>query len=317
MKKLLTLLSFSSIVCCHFVGAQSTGINNVLPNKYAALDIQSAGTLNQGILIPRLKANAKSSFGYGSSEQGMIIYGADTDSLYYWTGYSWRTLQPASAPPSGPWTKTSTNVELTTPSDNVGIGVLPAGTKLEIRGADASPTYLALRITNSLANTLMTVSNAGDIAFPTLAGPGNVLADGNGKLTLNKSAFRAYIPTNQNMNGVTQVANFTSEVFDINGDYDPTAKQFTAPAAGIYNFSWCVYFYSVAPANAYCYARLMVNGGVVDYGLVVAGGLYDPVRGNRTIKLNAGDKVSISANAPSGELSSLNYYSDFSGFRVF
>lgn len=186
MKKQLTLIACSLYICYHQAHAQSTGINNVSPNKYAALDIQNASGINQGILIPRLKSSGKSGFGYGATEQGMIMYGADTDSLYYWTGSKWLTVQPASAPPIGPWTKAGSNVEVTSLYDNVGIGVTPAGTKLEIRGIDASPTYLALRITNSLAKTLMTVSNAGDISFPALVGKGVVIANSLGALSVKK-----------------------------------------------------------------------------------------------------------------------------------
>jgi hypothetical protein len=163
---------------------QSAGVNTVTPNNNAALDIQNFPSKNQGLLIPRMPASAKSTFGLGTADKGMIFYGSDTDSIYYWTGIKWVTVQLASAPASGPWTRSSPNVQLTNTSDNVGIGVLPSGTKFEIRGIDATPTNLALRITNSTAATLMTVSNNGDIAFPLLGGPGIVTTNTAGKLTL-------------------------------------------------------------------------------------------------------------------------------------
>jgi len=186
MKKQLPLLVFSLCICCHFVEAQSTGINNTSPNPNAALDIQSANGLNQGLLIPRLKSNAKASFGYGVSDKGMIFYGGDTDSIYYWTGTKWITLQPATTPVIGLWQKTGSNVGLVTLSDNVGIGTAPSGAKFEIRGVDATVSNWAMRITNSAVEPLMTVNNAGDVAFPTLVGPGIVKTNAAGLLSVKK-----------------------------------------------------------------------------------------------------------------------------------
>jgi hypothetical protein len=175
----VALLSFDSTVF-----GQTTGINSPTPNINAALDIQNYNSKNQGVLIPRMPAATKNTFGLGTADKGMIFYGSDTDSIYYWTGNKWVTVQLASTPPSGPWTRSSPNVLLTNASDNVGIGVLPSGTKFEIRGIDATSTNLAFRITNSTTATLMSVSNAGDIVFPTLAGPGVVTANSGGRLSV-------------------------------------------------------------------------------------------------------------------------------------
>ncbi len=174
------LCSFSLFCVAAF--AQSTGINTTAPNTNAALDVQNASTRNQGLLIPRMPATTKSTFGLGTGDKGMIFYGSDTDSIYYWTGTKWVTLQLVSTSASEPWTRTGTNVQLTTASDYVGIGVLPSGTKFEVRGIDATPTNLAFRITNSATTTLMTVSNAGDIAFPQIVGPGVATISAAGKL---------------------------------------------------------------------------------------------------------------------------------------
>lgn len=165
---------------------QTIGINTLTPNTNAALDIQNKTGSNQGLLIPRLPAAVKATFGLGAADKGMIFYGSNTDSIYYWTGTKWLTLATASAPVASIWSKTSGMVHLSTLNDNVGMGVSAGSAKLELRGIDATPTNLALRITNSSAATLMTVSNVGDIAFNTLVGPGTVVASANGSLSVKK-----------------------------------------------------------------------------------------------------------------------------------
>jgi hypothetical protein len=102
MNKLIFLFFALIFVGGRVCSQNSTGINNSNPNTKASLDIGAIG--NQGLLIPRLASTAKASFALTSSDKGMLFYGTDTDSIYYWTGTKWRSLAAnTSTSPSNFW----------------------------------------------------------------------------------------------------------------------------------------------------------------------------------------------------------------------
>ena len=158
------------------VYSQSTGINTLTPSSKAALDVVASG--NQGMLIPRISDSQR--LAIFAPPIGLICYSTTDNLIWYYNGSNWVTL-PNSATNS--WTKSGSNVQLTTPTNNVGIGVTPAA-KLEVRGADATTTNFALRISNSTPTNLMTIDNAGNVTIPDLVGPGVVQADASGTLSV-------------------------------------------------------------------------------------------------------------------------------------
>lgn len=106
--------------------AGSVGINNPAPNVSSILDINST---NKGILVPRLTTAEMN--GIATPANGLFIYNTDSTAFCYYNGTVWKKIISAEGIGSFPWTKTS-SVQLTSPSDSVGIGTANPQAKLHI-----------------------------------------------------------------------------------------------------------------------------------------------------------------------------------------
>lgn len=89
------------------------------------------------------------------------------------TGGNWTPVTPTVAP-TGPWQKVSTNVSLVTNSDNVGIGVVTPGAKLDVAGSSTT-TGSILNITNTNASnpspiTIINSNGGSDVLTVTQTG---------------------------------------------------------------------------------------------------------------------------------------------------
>lgn len=91
--------------------------------------------------------------------------------------------------------------------------------------------------------------------------------------------------------GTTEAATYSSEVYDINGDFNPTTGRFTAPANGVYLLTWAAQANGGGTSNVTSFAR--VNGSAPNYGVVVATNNSIQAAGSAIIPMTAGQYLSI------------------------
>ena len=112
----------------------------------------------------------------------------------------------------------------------------------------------------------------------------------------NKSAFQARPSANINNvtgNGAVYTIIFDSEIFDIQGEYNPATGVFTAQKTGKYGFSVGVTFNGAA-GMTYCQLRLVTSNRTYDlfFGNAVASGTMT-VSGSAIADMDAGDTAYI------------------------
>ena len=112
------------------------------------------------------------------------------------------------------------------------------------------------------------------------------------------SSFRAYPSGTVNLANATDVQiQLNTVAYDVNGDFDTAAYDFTAPRDGLYQFSAVVGVVSLAVSDYY-YPRLTVNGTPVDSGGTVATGATDnqvaPLA-SAAVRLSKDDAVTLEA----------------------
>lgn len=82
------LLSFTTLV----IHAQnSTGINNVLPSKKAALHVKTDGTFKQGVIIPEMTVGDTLAVAPTAADRGLFFYDYINSRFMYFDGTKWRT----------------------------------------------------------------------------------------------------------------------------------------------------------------------------------------------------------------------------------
>jgi hypothetical protein len=142
-----------------------------------------------------------------------------------------------------------------------------------------------------------------------------------GDLTFgNQAAFRASKGTSNVVGNGWVKVDFDAEVFDQGSDFDLVNDRFTAPTAGIYNFSARVTLNDLDPDTRYVVA-LYKNGSsecYLDSGYS-AGNDYSQYGGSADLNLSAGDYVEVwsySSDATTTRHGLGNLYTHFSGHRV-
>ena len=189
----------------------------------------------------------------------------------------------------------------------VGLGTSAAATeRLEVNGS------IKMTDGNQAAGKVMT-SNA--------AGKGNWVLPVSGS-----GAFHAsYSSSSGPLNNLLLADNNSAAVdFDEDNLYNNTTQKYTAPADGLYTFSYSVYFVTFSPIASSGVIELAVYKNSVAVSNNVSGyssGSYvaETLSGTVSIKLNAGDQVSLAASASSSSVQFAppapagNY---FSGYRV-
>jgi len=116
------------------------------------------------------------------------------------------------------------------------------------QGKDASPTTQPLEIKNAPfvgGSVFQSITPSGEVTFP---------------LTPAFLATHTVTQSNITGNGTLATINFTTEIFDQNGDYDGT-NTFQAPVTGRYLFNCCVYTSGYVAATTY-EMRFTTSNGV-------------------------------------------------------
>lgn len=90
--------------------------------------------------------------------------------------------------------------------------------------------------------------------------------------------------------GTTEAAGYASEVYDLNGNFNPTTGRFTAPKDGVYLLTWVGQANSGGSSLLGSFAR--VNGTAPNYGSCTSNS-NGPAAGSAVIPMSAGQYVSI------------------------
>jgi hypothetical protein len=86
----------------HITYAQTVvGMGTETPNPHAVLELVATEG-NQGLLVPRLSAMEMNSLAgqLSSQDNGLLIFGHEQGSFYYWWNNQWQTLQPNDVSPT-------------------------------------------------------------------------------------------------------------------------------------------------------------------------------------------------------------------------
>ncbi|MBL7903328.1 MAG: hypothetical protein JNK73_15120, partial [Bacteroidia bacterium] len=134
------------------------------------------------------------------------------------------------------------------------------------------------------------------------------------------TGFMVYASVNQTVaTGVWTQVLFANEDYDDGVDF--AGNQYVAPTAGVYQFNTTVSWTAMANVNGYSFVAFFVNGVAEKYRMCPSHTNYHSNDLSATLKLNAGDVITVRVLHFQGTTESVygssNYYTHFSGFRVY
>ncbi len=95
-------LCFTLLLCGSLLAQNNVGIGIANPDPYALLHLESN---SKGVLVPKLDAAERASLGamLNASNQGLLVFGPDTNQFWYWDGTQWIPFPTPPIPgPTGP-----------------------------------------------------------------------------------------------------------------------------------------------------------------------------------------------------------------------
>jgi len=295
--------------------ASTAGVQNTAVG-YAAL-VNNTGNNNTAQGYQVLNSNTGNnntafgfSAGYTTTPANANITGANNTYIGYNAGPGTPTQYNNSTAIGANAVVSANNSLVLGSGANVGIGTSAPVAKLEVDGASGSTIRIADG--NQAAGKVLTSDATGQGSWQTAAGG-----------TSNNTGFLAGNLANQGPLSNGDLLVYNSEIYDDGNNYTPATSTYTAPATGVYHFDMNILFLGNLPANTQYGAMFYVNGinTYTYYHSVpnVVGGEQCSVQGGVTLKLNAGDAVTVHFWGTTGVANSQNGGNTvgWSGYRVY
>lgn len=99
---LALLAAAATLITLHLTAQNNVGIGIATPDPNALLHLESN---SKGVLVPKLDAAERAALGAGlnASNNGLLVYGPDTNQFWYWDGTQWIPFPVPPIPgPTGP-----------------------------------------------------------------------------------------------------------------------------------------------------------------------------------------------------------------------
>ena len=199
--------------------------------------------------------------------------------------------------------------DLSVTSGDVGIGTSSPSSPLHVVG-DSSGDFLGggIRIndTNNSSDWFLGAAGSGSFQIAEAAGSTRLVIDTSGRVTMPNQPMVFVTKTStqavSNSESSQTTLDFTSEIFDINNNFNLTNDRFTAPVTGRYEISWS-YGTNVASASVYR-TFIWKNGSRLSYTQLRndSRGTTGYVFGSRTaiLPLNENDYIELRASTDNG-----------------
>ena len=118
-------------------------------NPSAMLDVKS---VNKGMLVPRMTSAQRLLI--SNPATGLLVFDTNFGSFFFYNGTAWADLSAG----GNVWTKTGSQVHLSDPLNNVGVGTNNPQNKFIVKGDGASgPNVAIFAVVSSLGDTLFAV----------------------------------------------------------------------------------------------------------------------------------------------------------------
>ena len=118
--------------------------------------------------------------------------------------------------------------------------------------------------------------------------------------------------------GIGQVIKFKTVILNEGSGYDPATGHFTAPSAGVYQFSYFIGHNTDPPSQTW--VRLMVKGNAVNSAVADSFHNGEDLQGGNVgvVRLNTGDKAWIESWHQSDAVYNAGYqFTTFSGVLIY
>ncbi|MBN1187661.1 MAG: tail fiber domain-containing protein [Bacteroidales bacterium] len=164
---ILGIIVFLSEMPANAQNVTITDDDGYSPDENAMLDVKS---VDKGMLVPRVALISTTSPISGTIPVGLLVWNTSTSGLYpipgfyFWNGSNWEMIGGSTSYDF--WTHNGNSVYLTDTTENLGIGVINPGSKLEIKGdvsgGDEDPIF---EVKNKYGQVMFGVYNEGVRVF--------------------------------------------------------------------------------------------------------------------------------------------------------